>query len=128
MAALSNYLEDKLLDITLRASIWTAPNKVYLALYTSDPTDENTGTEVTGGTYARQQITFVQPSNGTVRSFADVLFSVATAGWGTITHFGILDALTGGNLLFHGALTNPKTIALDDQLKIAAGDISVTLS
>lgn len=128
MAALSNYLEDKFLDITLRASLWTPPSKVYLALYTSDPTDANSGTEVTGGAYTRQQITFANPSNGTVSSFSDVLFPVATAGWGTITHFGILDAQTSGNLFYHGSLTNPKTIALDDQLKIAAGDISVTLA
>lgn len=128
MTAFSNYLEDRILDITLRVSVWNPPLKVYLALYTSAPTDANTGTEVSGGAYSRQQITFSQPVNGTVSSFADILFPVATAGWGTITHFGIMDAVTAGNLMYHGALTNPKTIALDDQLKIAGGDITVTLS
>lgn len=128
MAAMSDYLENALLNSTLRGQAWTAPAAVYLALYTSDPTDAKTGTEVSGGAYARQVITFNAPTSGVSATAADVLFPIATAGWGTITHFGILDASTVGNLLYHGALTSSKTIATSDQLKVAAGDISVTLA
>lgn len=127
MAQMSDYLENALLNTTLRGQAWTPPATVFLALYTNDPTDAKTGTEVTGGAYARQTITFNAPTNGVAISSADVLFPIATAGWGTVTHIGILDALNGGNLLYHGILTNSKTIASSDQLKIAAGDIAVTL-
>ncbi|MHA6258365.1 phage tail fiber protein [Sporosarcina sp. CAU 1771] len=128
MAAMSDYLENAILNATLRGTAWTPPTTVHLALYTSDPTDAKTGTEVTGGAYARQVITFSAPTNGVVSSAADVLYPIATANWGTVTHIGILDANTSGNLLYHGALTNSKTIASSDQLKIAAGDITVTLA
>lgn len=128
MAAMSDYLENTLINAVLRGTAYTSPSKVYLALFTNDPTDAGTGTEVSSGAYARREITFSAPSNGVAVSSADVLFPVATASWGTITHIGIYDALTGGNLLFHGVLTNSKTIAADDQLKIASGDVSITLA
>jgi len=128
MAAMSDYLENALINAVLRGTTYTSPSKVYIALYTSDPTDAKTGTEVTGGAYARQEITFGAPTNGVSYSTADVLFPVATASWGTVTHIGIFDASTAGNLLFHGPLTNTKTIAADDQLKIVAGNVNVTLA
>ena len=64
MAEMSNYLENALLNGTLNATTYTAPAAVYVALYTSDPTDANTGTEVSGGSYARQSVTFAAPSDG----------------------------------------------------------------
>ncbi|MBB6176371.1 MULTISPECIES: phage tail fiber protein [Anoxybacillus] len=128
MSAISNYLENALINAVLRNTPYTSPSAVYLALYTSDPTDANTGTEVTGGSYQRQQITFSAPSDGMVSNSNEILFPVATANWGTVTHIGILDAATGGNLLFYGAVTTPKTISTNDQLKINAGDISITLA
>lgn len=128
MAAMSDYLENALINAVLRGTTYTSPTTVYIGLFTSDPTDAKTGTEVTGGAYARQEITFGAPTNGVSYSSADVLFPVATASWGTVTHIGIFDAATSGNLLFHGTLTNTKTIAADDQLKIAAGNVNVTLA
>ena len=127
MAAMSDYLKNATLNATLRGQAWVAPTTVYLALYTSDPTPAKTGTEVNGGAYARKSITFNAPNNGVAVSSLDVLFAVATASWGTVTHIGILDAATNGNLLYYGALTNTKTIASADQLKIAAGDVSISL-
>jgi hypothetical protein len=126
--SMSDYLENKILNAVLRNTAYTSPSQVYIALFTSDPTDAGTGTEVNGGGYARQPITFNAPSNGQVTNAADILFPVATASWGTVTHIGIYDAASGGNLLFHGALTASKTISTDDQLKIAAGDISISLN
>jgi hypothetical protein len=126
--SMSDYLENALLNAVLRNTSYTSPSQVYIALFTSDPTDAGTGTEVTGGGYARQPITFNAPSNGQVTNAADILFPVATASWGTVTHIGIYDAASGGNLLFHGALTTSKTISTDDQIKIAAGDITITLA
>lgn len=128
MAAMSDYLENALINATLRGQAWTAPSTIYLALFTSDPTDAKTGAEVSGGAYARQAVTFAAPTNGAASTSADVLYPVATAAWGTVTHIGVFDAATGGNLLYHGQLTNTKTISTDDQLKIGAGDITITLA
>jgi hypothetical protein len=128
MSAISNYLENALINAVLRNIPYTSPTTVYLALFTSDPTDANTGTEVSGGSYQRQQITFNAPTDGMVSNSNEILFPVATANWGTITHIGIFDAATGGNLLFYGAVITSKTISTNDQLKINVGDISITLA
>lgn len=128
MSAISDYLENKLVNLVLRNEPFTPPSTVYLALYTSDPTDAGTGTEVSGGAYERQVITFGAPNDGMSSNDSEILFPIATANWGTITHIGLLDAKTGGNLLFHGEITTPKTISTNDQLKINIGDISVTLA
>ena len=127
MAALSNYLENALLNHILRGQPYSAPDAVYIALYVSDPTDEDTGTEVSGGGYVRQKVTFSTPTDGRVTNVSDIIFPVATSDWGTITHVGIRDAATGGNLLFHAPLQVEKTIQSGDQFVIRAGSLQVTI-
>jgi hypothetical protein len=128
MAAMSNYLENALINATLRNTTYTSPATVYAGLFTSDPTDAGSGTEVSGGSYAREAITFGAPSNGVSVNSAAVEFDQATADWGTITHFAIFDALTTGNMLYHGALTASKTIETGDVFKFATSSVSVTLA
>jgi hypothetical protein len=128
MAEMSNYLENALINVTLRATSYTAPTTVYVALYTTDPTDADTGTEVTGGSYARTSVTFAAPSNGVTTNSADVTFPTCTLAWGTVTHIGLRDASTSGNLLYHTPLDASKTIDLGDIFKITAGNLSVTLA
>jgi hypothetical protein len=128
MAEMSNYLENALINATLRNTSYTSPTTVYLALYTDDPTDADTGTEISGGSYARQSITFGAPSNGTSTNSAAIEFPAATANWGVITHVGIRDALTSGNLLYHTALDASKTINNGDIFKILTSNLSVTLA
>jgi len=128
MAEMSNYLENALINVTLRATAYTAPTTVYLALYTTDPTDADTGTECTGTSYARQSITFGAPSNGVSTNTAAIEFPQAGGAWGTITHIGIRDALTTGNLLYHSPLDASKTIATGDVFRVAVGSLSVTLA
>mgnify|MGYP001094525982 CR=1 FL=1 len=128
MSAVSDYLENKLLDHVFRNTAYTSPASVYLALYTSNPGDDNSGIEVSGGNYARQAVTFNAPSGGSITNSADISFPEATADWGTVTHFGIMDASTGGNLLWHGALDNSKSILTGDQIIIKAGGLTVSLS
>lgn len=122
---ISNWLSTQLLNATLRNVSFTSPTTVYLALYTSDPTASDTGTEVSGGAYTRQIITFGAPSliggKQTVTSSAEVAFPVATADWGLVTHIGLRSAATGGNLLWTQALTNPRSILSGDRVKFAAG-------
>ena len=128
MAEISNYLENALINGTLRATSYTAPTTTFLALYTNDPTDADTGTEITGGSYVRQAITFSSPSGGATSNSSAIEFPQATADWGTITHVGIRDAVTSGNLLYHSALDTSKTIANGDIFKITSTNLSVTLA
>lgn len=125
---MSNYLENALVNATLRNTAFTSPATVYLALYTTDPTDADTGTEVTGGSYARQSITFGAPSNGVSTNSVAIEYPQCTSTWGTVTHIGIRDALTTGNLLYHTPLDVSKTISTGDIFKIAIGSLSVTLA
>ena len=128
MAEMSNYLENALINAVLRNTSYTSPAAVYLALYTSDPTDADAGTEVSGNAYARQAITFGAPSNGVSTNTAAIEFPQATGSWGTVAYVGIRDASTGGNLLFHTALDASKTIATGDVFRVAIGSLSVTLA
>ncbi len=128
MAEMSNYLENALINGTLRATNYTAPTTVYVALYTSDPTDADTGTEVSGTNYARQSVTFDAPSNGTSTNSAAVEFPQAGSSWGTVSYIGLRDASTSGNLLYHTALDSAKTISTGDVFRIATGSLSVTLA
>lgn len=128
MAEMSNYLENALINATLRNTSYTSPATVYIGLYTSDPTDANTGTEVSGGSYTRTAVTMGAPSNGVSTNSAAVEFPQASGSWGTVGWIGILDASTSGNLLYHTPLDTSKTISSGDIFKIAIGGLSVTLA
>ena len=128
MAEFSNYLENALINAVLRNTSYTSPTTVYVALYTTDPTDADTGTEVSGNAYARQSVTFSSPSNGSTSNSLAVEFPQATGSWGTVSYIGLRDALSGGNLLFHTALDASKTISTGDVFRIAAGSLTVTLT
>ena len=126
MAALSNYAENEMLDHMLGTGSFTAPSNVFLSLWTSDPTDAGSGTELSGDGYARQDINFGAASSGVATSSGVVTFPTATGSWGSITHIGIFDAVSSGNLLFHGALSASKTISSGDVMQIANGAITIT--
>jgi hypothetical protein len=128
MAEMSNFLEDALINATLRATTYTSVATVYVSLWTSDPTDAGSGTEVSGGSYARTAVTFAAPSNGVTTNDADVTFPTATASWGVVGWIGINDAATSGNLLYHSPLDTSKTIDSGDIFKISTGNLSVTLA
>ncbi len=127
MAEMSNYLENALINATLRNTSYTSPTTTFVALYTTDPTDADTGTECSGGSYARQAVTFGAPSNGVTTNSASVTFPTASGNWGTITHIGIRDAVTSGNLLYHTPLDTAKTVNTSDVFTISSGNLSVTL-
>lgn len=121
MLAKSNYLENEILDHILRNSAYTPAATVYLAAYTVAPTDADSGTEVTGGSYARQAITFNAAASGLVDNSGVITFPTATANWGEVVAYGIRDALTVGNLLYWGwasTLTYVFTAGTDDVLTI----------
>jgi hypothetical protein len=122
----SNYLENKLLLHTFGASAYTAPTTLYLAIHTTNPAEDNTGTEVSGSAYARQSVAFTVTTN-TASNTAAVEFPTATGSWGTLTHVGVYDALTSGNLLAYAALTTNKIIDTNDIFRVPIGDLDITL-
>jgi hypothetical protein len=128
MSEMSNFLENALINATLRNTSYTSPTTVYVSLYTSDPTDADSGTECSGSAYARTSVTFGSPSNGVSTNSAAVEFPQATGSWGTITHIGIHDASSAGNLLYHTPASASKAIETGDVYRIAAGSLSVTLA
>jgi len=114
MTAKSDYLEAAILNHVLRNTALTSPTTVYVGLSTAAILDDASGlAEPSGGSYAREAITFDAPSSGVCNN-NEVTFTQATADWGTLTHFGIFDAVSGGNLLYHGALTASKAIDSGD--------------
>ena len=127
MAEFTNYLENKLLDHVLNNASFTSPTTVYVGLFTAAPTDTTSGTEVSGGSYARQVLSVSTASSGVVTSDADITFPQATGSWGTIVALGIHDALSSGNLLMYTDLTTSKVIETGDILKVSSGSLTVTL-
>jgi len=130
MAEMSDYLEVALLNATLNGVAFTAVNDPYVSLHTANPTDAGTGTEVSGGSYARTTASFATASgtSGLVATDADVTFPTATATWGTVGWIGLWDAASGGNMLYHTALDASKTIDSGDIFKITTGNLTVELA
>jgi hypothetical protein len=128
-AVLSDYLENKIINHVLRNTAFTTPGTlVYVALHTADPTDAGTGTEVTGTGYTRVQVTAwdAAASRATQNTNA-IAWSSAGSNWGTVSHIGIWDASSTGNLLFYGSLTTNKWVDSGVTFSIAAGDLDVSL-
>lgn len=126
MSALSDYLENEILDHILSVGAYTMPSNVYVGLSTGSFADDNSGTEITGNNYARVVASFGVAASGTSSNDAAIEFAAATGSWGSVSHFGIFDAASAGNLLIHGAFTTAKTIASGDILKIPTGDLDIT--
>ena len=128
MAELSDHAECKILN-TLRNVAWTA-FAAYVALFTTATTDAGGGTEVSGGSYARQFVGLSEATGagGSISNAADIVFPTATADWGTVTHIAIMDAATLGNMIMHSPLDASKAIATGDTFKMNAGELKVTLA
>jgi hypothetical protein len=139
MSALSDYLEAKYLDLVYNGVAFTPPATAYIALYTTNPTDADVGTEVSGGSYARTQVrhngggapefglAVADGAGMMVTNAQDIEFAAATGAWGSVTHFGMKDAATGGHLLHHGALDQPQTVNSGGIFRIAAGALKLRL-
>lgn len=132
MAAMSDYLENKLIDFVFRGQTYTPPTNTWIGLLTANTNlqDANTGSnvvEVSGGGYARVAYpstllnwsgtqsstanTVSSGTTGTTYNLSPITFpSPVGADWGVIKAFGMFDAVSGGNMLFYGNLTTPKTV------------------
>lgn len=130
MAALSDHAEALLLDWLMTSGSATRPTAWYVALYTAAPSDSGGGTEVSGNGYAREAVTFAAATSpgGTTSNSGAVTFTASGGNWGSITHIGIHDAVSGGNLLWHGAMTAAKTVNDGDTLEFSIGNIDLTIA
>ena len=128
MSEMSNYLETKILDYVLRDTADWAPTTVYLALHTADPAEDGSGAEVSGGSYARQACAFdaTHATGGNTANTSAESFTGMPAC--TVSHIGIWDHASAGNLLFYTAVDASKTVASGDTISVAVGAITITLA
>ena len=144
MSAMSDYLENGLVDQIFRGQTAPTTSTLYIGLYTAAPSDTGGGTELSGSGYARVSVTSslanwagTQSTGSTTASTGtggetsnntDITFPEPTSSWGQVQAFGVFDAATGGNLLFHGSLTINKTINEGDTVTFPAGSLVVTFA
>jgi hypothetical protein len=144
MSAISDYLENKLVDHLFRAQTLSAPATLHVGLLTAAPSDSGGGTEISGSNYSRASVTSslsnwagTQSAGSTTASSGSggqtsnngaITFATPSGTWGTASHFGIYDAASGGNLLFWGALAVAKTINQGDTVSFPAGSLTITFA
>ncbi len=124
----SNYLANATINATTRGVPYAPPVKVWLSLYTTDPTKEDVGVEVREPSYNRQEVVMSVPVEGQSENSAQIDFSEATSNWGLVTHIGIRDQAYDGNLMYFTAIDNPKNILTGDQFKINIDKLKLTLT
>jgi hypothetical protein len=140
MSALSNYAENKVIDALMRGQAFPTIANTYVGLLTAAPSDAGGGTEVSGGSYARVTVasslanwagtqsaastTASSGTGGTTSNNGSISFPTPSAGWGTVTHVGVYDASTAGNLLWYSALGVSKTINSGDTVSFPAASLT----
>jgi len=123
----SNYLELEVLDHVFGGSAYSAPGTIYAALFTVAPSDTGGGTEVSGGSYARQSMAFGTAASGSISNSGSVEYPTATADYGTVVAMGLFDAASSGNLLAYGNLTANKTVSNGDVFRFNASSVTISL-
>ena len=143
MAALTNDAENIMLDILLgkrttqdsgttsTANMYAAmglSTTIYVGLHTASPGEAgSTSNEISGNNYARVAAAFDASSGGASDNSGSVEFPIASGSWGTVSHFSLHTASTGGTMLVHGAVTTSKAVASGDTIRFSAGDLDVSI-
>jgi len=128
----SNYLENELLDHVFGGADYARPGTLYVGLSTADPGEDGSGIAEPSNGYARVAKTnnsteFPAASGGSKSNGAVIQFPTATGSWGTVTHFFISDASSGGNMLVYGALNQSKTVNNGDSVRFNASQLTLAL-
>ena len=123
----TNFLETEILDHVFAGAAYTAPSQHYLGLFTAAPGEAGGGTELSGSAYARRPVDF-STSGATTSNDAAIEFPTATGSWGTVTHVGVFDAASSGNLMAYATLSSSKAIATGDVFRVPSGDLDITLN
>ena len=125
----TNYLANRLIKATVGDVSYTAPDKVYLALYTEDPTKAGIGdSEVDQASYTRKEVTFTEPVDGVSTNAGKIEWGTATSNWGNVSYVGVLDSASSGFMLYFTALDNAKEILSGDQFIINVNQLQLTLT
>lgn len=131
MSQASNYLEEAILNYFFRNQAVAQPTTIYLALYINDPTDADTGTEVSGGGYSRKQVTFGAPAQtgdkAVISNNAKIEFDIATTDWGSVSHWGVRTAASGGSLLCRGSFSRVENVQSGNRLTIEIGNLQISM-
>lgn len=133
MAGFSEYLGNKILDHVNGVASYTPPSTLYVALFSDSATLEelDAGTitnEVTGDGYARQEVTFGTADASAAENDASVTFTATGSNWDIARFAAVMDAETGGNVLYYGQLSNDRELAASgDSIEIQTGDFDVSL-
>lgn len=129
MGSLSNYSENKLTDHVLGTTVYVPSTALHLALSTTDPDDDITQlTEPVGGSYARRPIVFGAEAARTISQNALITYALSSAAWGTVTHWAIMDALSGGNMLAHGSFDTSYVIGSGKIFSVATNQVKVSIN
>lgn len=128
----STYLAKKLLDLPVGAVAFTAPGTLYFSLHTASLQADGTGTEVSGGSYARASLTnnttnFPAAVTTSKSNATAITWPTASAAWNTVVSVGVWDASTGGNLLYYATITS-KTVDANDTVSIPISNFTLTES
>ena len=125
----TNYLANRLIKATVGNVSYTAPSKVYLALYTADPTKAGlSANEVSAASYTRKEVTFTEPVDGVSTNASKIEWGTATSNWGNVSYIGVMDSASAGFMLYFTPLDNPKEILSGDQFIINVDKLQLTLT
>ena len=125
----TNYLADRLVKATVGTVSWTTPSAVYLALFTEDPTKAGIkSSEVDQASYNRQEVKFTNPVDGVSTNNAQIDWNTATSNWGNVGYIAVMDASSGGFMLYFTSLDSAKEILSRDKFKIDVNKLSLTLT
>lgn len=127
MSSISDYLEARIINFWLRGTDYTPPAAVYLALFTQVSTDDDTATEVAGGSYARQEVTFSDPATGTGLTTNETVMTFSALPACTVIAGGVYDAATGGNLLIHGNFSAPRIVSAGRDFVVGIGEATFVI-
>ena len=131
MAQAGNWLEEGVLNYFFRNQSVAQPANVFLALYINDPTDSDTGTEINGTGYVRQQVTFNSPTQAydkaVISNNQKIEFAVAGSDWGVVSHWALRTAQTGGNLLCRGSFSRVENVQVGNRFTVDSGNLQVTM-
>jgi hypothetical protein len=134
MGSFTNYLENELLDHVFGGTDYSRPATLYIGLSTSDPGETgSTSGEPSGNNYARVSVTnndtnFPEASSGAKSNGTAIEFPEASGSWGTITHFFIADAASGGNVIGYGELSVSKSPTDGDIVYFKTEELDITLT
>jgi hypothetical protein len=128
--AKSNIMKTLVLNFLARNQSVAQPTQLYLALFTTNPTDANTGTEASYSGYQRQAVVFGAPqlSGGSaiIQNTSQLTFALVPTASGNIAYAALMTAQTGGDLVYYGPLAATYALNQGVQPIVPVGSLMVS--